>query len=120
MTESEVVRELSRRTGLSESATGVVFNALRSLIREGVVDEALLHDAGATAPPRLAAVDPRDPSLVEELIARARKHPRGIEFLLSGLLGTVAIALGAHAFTVEAARARLRKEKPVAEEVEVS
>ncbi len=120
MTESEVVRELSRRTGLSESATGAVFNALRSLIHDGAVDEALLHDAGAIAPQRSALVDPKDPSLVEALIARAREHPRGIEFLLGGLLGTVAIALGAHAFTVEAARARLRKQQPTAEEVEVS
>lgn len=48
-----------------------------------------------------------DPRLVDEVIARARKHPGGIDFLLDGYLGCVAISLGAHAFTVEAARARL-------------
>ena len=48
-----------------------------------------------------------DPRLVDEVIARARKHPLGIDFLLHGYLGTVAISLDAHAFTVEAARARL-------------
>ena len=48
-----------------------------------------------------------DPRLVDEVIARARKHPLGIDFLLHGYLGTVAISLDAHAFTIEAARARL-------------
>ncbi len=48
-----------------------------------------------------------DPGLVDDLIARARKHPLGVEFLLHGYLGTVAISFDAHAFTVEAARARL-------------
>jgi hypothetical protein len=54
--------------------------------------------------------DLRDPRLVDEVIARARAHPHGIDFLRRGLLGSVAISLGAHAFTVEAARARLRNE----------
>lgn len=48
-----------------------------------------------------------DPRLVDDLIARARKHPLGVDFLLHGYLGTVAISFDAHAFTVEAARARL-------------
>ena len=48
-----------------------------------------------------------DPLLVDDLIARARKHPLGIDFLLHGHLGTVAISFETHAFTVEAARARL-------------
>jgi len=47
------------------------------------------------------------PNVVDDLIARAREHPLGIDFLLHGYLGTVAISLDAHAFTVEAARARL-------------
>lgn len=117
MTESDVVRELSRRTGLPESDSAAVLDALRALLREGVVDERVLQ----APPPPSPVVDPKDPSLVEELIARARKHPRGLEFLLSGLLGSVAIVLGAHAFTVEAARAKLRKaqEQPELEEVGV-
>lgn len=48
-----------------------------------------------------------DSHLVDDLIARARKHPLGVDFLLHGYLGTVAISFDAHAFTVEAARARL-------------
>ncbi|HEX3110826.1 MAG TPA: hypothetical protein VHU41_17135 [Thermoanaerobaculia bacterium] len=48
-----------------------------------------------------------EPHVVDDLIARARKHPLGIDFLLHGYLGTVAISFDAHAFTVEAARARL-------------
>ncbi len=53
---------------------------------------------------------PDDPGVVEQLIARAKKHPLGLEFLASGLLTAVAITLGAHAFTVEAARRRLAAE----------
>ena len=50
-----------------------------------------------------------DPNLVDDLIARAREHPLGIDFLLHGYLGTVAITFNVHAFTVEAARDRLLK-----------
>ena len=52
-----------------------------------------------------------DASLVDDLIVRAQRHPLGIDFLLHGELGCVAISLGAHAFTVEAARARLREQE---------
>lgn len=105
MNEAEVVRELSRRASVSEESAEAVFRALRDLVREGAVDDRLLHD------PVPVVANPRDPRLVDELIARARRHPMGIELLLGGLLGSVAIILGAHAFTVEAARARLRKEQ---------
>ena len=44
---------------------------------------------------------------VDDVIARAHEHPLGIDFLLHGQLGCVAVSLGAHAFTVEAARAKL-------------
>jgi hypothetical protein len=44
---------------------------------------------------------------VDALIAAAAAHPLGIEFLLNGQLGAVAITFGTHAFTVEAARERL-------------
>lgn len=116
MNESDVLRELSRRTGLPESAAEAVLHGLRDLIREGEVDPEVLARDGEPhlfAHPELnfAATNPEDPSLVEEVIAKARRHPLGLEFLLSGLLASVAIALGAHAFTVEAARARLRKEQ---------
>ncbi len=125
MNETEVVRELSRRTSLPETTAGAVFDAVRELAREGIIDQDILFagkpvetDAIVKDPalPLVAAENPpvashSDPHLVEDLIARARKHPMGLEFLVSGFLASVAIALGAHAFTVEAARERLRKEK---------
>lgn len=121
MNETEVVRELSRRTAVPEATAGAVFYAVRQMVEEGTIDEGLLHrDSVAVANgvsyprPVAAPVVPitghADPTLVEDLIARARKHPLGLTFLLTGLLGSVAIAFGAHAFTVEAARERLRKE----------
>ena len=119
MNESEVLQEISRRTGLPESAAELILGSLRELVREGAVDgRALLGAADPEGAPPLPPDVPKmpeatydDPTVVEEVIARARKHPLGLEFLLSGLLASVAIALGAHAFTVEAARARLRREK---------
>ena len=43
------------------------------------------------------------------LVRRAKRHPLGIEFLLTGELGSVAATFHAHAFTVIAARERLAK-----------
>lgn len=106
MNESELVRELSRKTSLPESTTTAVVDAMRELVREGAVDDRTIL---VTPPP--PAQDPEDPTLVEQLIARAKKHPLGLEFLLSGFLASVAIGLGAHAFTVEAARRRLKREQ---------
>jgi hypothetical protein len=120
MNESDVIRELSRKTGLPESATEAVLKGLREMMHDGAVDANILV-AGGELPvcvprPVVLPADPRDPSLIDDLIARARKHPLGLEFLLSGFLASVAIALGAHAFTVEAARARLRKEHAAKEQ----
>lgn len=44
---------------------------------------------------------------VEQLIAQARRHPLGVEFLLEGEPGCVAAIFGTHAFAVDAARQRL-------------
>lgn len=105
MKESEIIREVSRRTAVPEPSTEKVLHALRELVRDGAVDErGLLHDAG------LPFANPRDPRLVDDLIARAQTDPHGLELLRCGHLGTVAITFGTHAFTVEAARARLRTE----------
>lgn len=109
MNESEVLRELSRKTGLPESDAASLLRGLRECVRDGAVDVAALFEAPAAA--AHAAPNPEDPRLVDDLIARARRHPLGIEFLLSGLLASVAIVLGVHAFTVEAARRRLRNEQ---------
>ena len=56
--------------------------------------------------------DPRDSRVVDNLIARTRHDPRATEFLLDAPPDLAAIYLGAHAFTIEAARARLRCETP--------
>ena len=111
MNQTELVRELSRKASLSEATTTAVLDAMRDLVREGVVNE---HALLTTPEPPL--VDPEDPSVVEQLIARAKKHPLGLEFLASGFLASVAIALGAHAFTVEAARRRLQREQETKED----
>lgn len=111
MNETELVRELSRKASLSEATTTAVLDAMRDLVREGVVNEHTLMTTTEVFP-----VDPEDPSVVEQLIARAKKHPLGLEFLVSGFLASVAIGLGAHAFTVEAARRRLKREQEMKEE----
>ena len=41
---------------------------------------------------------------VDWLIDAAGQHPLGVDYLLNGHLGTVAITFGCHAFTVVAAR----------------
>ncbi len=45
---------------------------------------------------------------VEELIGAASRHPLGLEFLLEGQLCAVATTFQVHAFTVDAARQRLK------------
>jgi len=111
MNEVELVRELSRRTALPEEAAAAVLHAMHDLVDEGMMDPVSI-----LVMPLPSEVPPDDPGVVDQLIARAKKHPLGLEFLASGLLATVAITLGAHAFTVEAARRRLAKEEHNKEE----
>ncbi len=59
------------------------------------------HDVEACA----YVPSPRD---VDDLIAAAELHPLGLRFLVEGHLGTVAVAFRTHAFTVDAARQRLK------------
>lgn len=47
------------------------------------------------------------PNAIARLIGRAERHPLGVTFLRDGSLDSVAATFGVHAFTVEAARARL-------------
>jgi hypothetical protein len=83
-----------------------VLRSLRELVRDGDVNPTTL-----LAPPtKVALPDPEDPRLVDDLIARARRHPLGLEFLAGGMLASVAILFGVHAFTVDAARKRLLSE----------
>lgn len=44
---------------------------------------------------------------VGRLIEDAQRHPLGLQFLIEGELGSVAVTFGVHAFTVDAARRRL-------------
>ncbi len=44
---------------------------------------------------------------VDELIQRASHHPLGTDFLRDGALDAAAAVFGVHAFTIEAARAKL-------------
>lgn len=90
MHEPELIRELSTRAGISPGAARAVVEAL-----------------GALRASPAAPADPRDPAAVDALLAAARRHPLGLEFLADGFLGSVAAAFHVHAFTVEAARERL-------------
>lgn len=111
MNDRDIVKELARRTSISEETAAEVLHAMHDLADEGAVAAKAVPD---TLPPPNVRHD--DPNVVDRLIARAKKHPLGVEFLISGFLATVAITLGAHAFTVEAARRRLLKEQQSKEE----
>jgi hypothetical protein len=66
-------------------------------------------DRVVPAPNRGAAVSFTPSDLeVAALIAAAAKHPLGTDFLVDGHLDSVAIMFRTHAFTVVAARERLR------------
>jgi hypothetical protein len=60
----------------------------------------LFHGAAPSAPSEKE---------VDDLIAAASAHPLGVRFLVEGHLGSVATTFRTHAFTVDAARERLRK-----------
>ena len=65
---------------------------------------------GSTSGPWRRRPEPRD---VEALIARAKDHALGLDFLLRGAHDAVAMTFGVHAFVVDAARERLAS--PVAD-----
>lgn len=100
--EADLLEEVSRKASVPVTAVRAVVDALRDEARNG---RDLLHarEGGLQSY--------TDPLAVDELIARAQKHRLGIEFLLDGYLGSVAAEFEAHAFTVEAARAKLRDMK---------
>jgi hypothetical protein len=54
---------------------------------------------------------------MENLVATARNHPLGTEFLLNGDLCAVAITFGTHVFTVEAVRDHWKELKETKEDV---
>ena len=115
MTERDLVAELADRAQVAPEQVRAVLDALAEVTCE--------HERAGQALPLAAlglarcygfrraaapspAQQPCDAS-VEQLIADARRHPLGIEFLLEGEPGCVAATFGTHAFTVDAARQRL-------------
>lgn len=104
MNRTDTVRELAARSGVSEREAGNVLDALIELLHQGSVSGDVLLSPEFSMPSS-------DAPLVDDLIARARLHPLGVEFLRDGYLGSVAAEFGAHALTVEAARGRLRNEQ---------
>jgi hypothetical protein len=110
MADARLIDELVRRARLSPSDAEAALNALAEVAAEGhlvpVAGPAVYPGApGAPAPPPEPFVP--DAADVEALIASARRHPLGIDFLIGGHLSTVAVTFKTHAFTVEAARARI-------------
>ena len=136
MSATEFVGELARRAGVSRSDAAALLKVLGEI--SGVQPESgkpvLRHEfalpgvdtptgttstaeagrtpAGHDGLPRVPGFVPMTyvPSTreIKELVAAAERHPLGIEFLLGGELGAVAITFGAHAFAVDAARQQLR------------
>lgn len=102
MNESELIEELSRKAHVPAATVRAVIDALIDAARRGHVSEDILTGRAANA---------RSPESVDDLIARARSHDLGLEFLLDGYLASVAAEFGTHAFTVEEARLRLRSER---------
>ncbi|KAA0251882.1 hypothetical protein FBQ97_06200 [Acidobacteria bacterium ACD] len=119
MRETELISELARRAQVPEEAARAVLTALSGALRAGEVSEEALRSVGQGPAPAgpadleaLKASSPTDPRVVDDLISCARSHPLGIEFLERGYLGSVAVELHSHAFTVEAARERLHASGP--------
>lgn len=109
--DKELVSEVARRARVSEAAAQAVLVALSDVLHERDVSRTAPAEAPADVPePEVPA--PTDPRVVDDLISCARSHPLGLEFLLRGYLGSVAVELHTHAFTVEAARERLRSAAP--------
>ncbi len=110
MNHPALVRDASARSGLPEATVEAVLAALAELIHHAHVspDELVHALLGAADPLDTHPVDPRDPALVAELVEKAKAHPLGLDFLVGGHLGSVAVTFETHAFTVLAARDLLR------------
>ncbi len=105
MTDAELIVEVTRRTGLKPADVRAVLSAAAD-VRNQSLGQGTGPSRGAVPTPPGTPTDGE----VVELIAAAMRHPLGLEFLLDGNLGAVAAIFGVHAFTVDAARQRLREE----------
>jgi hypothetical protein len=100
MTDSDLIQELAVRAGVSCEAAQAVLEALEAMASERA--RSGLSPSGVAPLSFIPSA-----AEVEALIARAAQHPLGLEFLIHGELGAVAITFGTHAFTVDAARRQL-------------
>jgi hypothetical protein len=121
MNEKDLIGELCRRAGVPEASAEALLEALRAMARDGLVNENVLRSSEAAERPDPCLPVPEGKGTgvsggtgvraADELIACARNHPLGLEFLRGGYLGSVAAVFGANAFTVEEARAKLHPER---------
>jgi len=117
MTSGDLVGMLAARAGLEPAQVRAVLAALSEVTCEheragqplplAALGLARCHGLGPGADQSAAPAQQPCEAAVERLIAEARRHPLGIEFLLEGEPGCVAATFGTHAFTVDAARQRL-------------
>lgn len=117
MTSGDLVGMLAARAGLEPAQVRAVLAALSEVTCEheragqplplAALGLARCHGLRPDAGPAAAPAQQPCEAAVERLIAEARRHPLGIEFLLEGEPGCVAATFGTHAFTVDAARQRL-------------
>ncbi len=111
MTESELLGEVARRSGVSRPHVEAVLAVLAEIRHEERRKREMAApavDAGA----QVAYTPSYTPGAdeVQRLIGAATAHPLGLEFLLEGNLCAVATMFGVHAFTVDAARQRLKEQ----------
>jgi hypothetical protein len=97
-----MIARLVERTGMRRSDVEAVVQELNAL--DGAAPAA---PPGESRERRFGGYQTTEEEITA-LIVAAGRHRLGTEFLLTGHLGTVAIMFGVHAFTVEAARLRLR------------
>ncbi len=110
MNHESLVKDAAARSGLPETTVEKVVAALADAVHHAhATPDELLHALlGADEPLHAHPVDPRDAVVVADLLERARAHPLGLDYLKGGHLGSVAVTFETHAFTVLAARERLR------------
>jgi hypothetical protein len=130
MTDAELLSAVAERASVSCADAQSVLQALGEIARERLREGKILSIAGygvttdelavraspgdAGEPPADLPREAPDPARrvreVEQLIAAARAHSLGLEYLLEGQLCAVATTFRTHAFTVEAARQYIREQ----------
>jgi hypothetical protein len=110
MNHESLVTDAASRSGLPRATVEAVVSALADLVHHSHAspDELLHALLGAAEPLHAHPADPRDPEAVADLVAKAKVHPLGLDYLKGGHLGSVAVTFETHAFTVLAARDQLR------------